>query len=158
MKSIFGYILFTGLVFSLYHIIVSPAAAYVDSTPFSVGRGPLFEELFKFSFAYFFLRDFDIKSKAIILGLAIGISETLINTSIVFHDMFADIRSDTEGGNEYEVWAIIFAAMSIKAFFSTFAHGIIFYLGLKLAKENYVRGFFIAVALHFFANLLLNGI
>lgn len=157
VKTSFGYTLITGLAFSIYHIIVSPAAAYIDSTSLVIGRGPLFEELFKFSFAYFFLRSLKIKKQAIIIGLSIGLSETLINTFVVFHEMFADISSDTEGGNSYEVWAIIFAAMSIKAIYSTFAHGIIFYLGLKLAKENYVRGFFIAVALHFFANILLSA-
>lgn len=158
MKSIFGYTLLAGLFLSLYHLIVSPAAAYVNSTPFGIVRGPLFEEGFKFVFAYLFLRDFNLKSKSIILGLAIGLSETIINTSVVFHEMFADISSEIGGSSDYEVWAIIFAAISIKAIYSTFAHGIIFYLGMRLAKENYIRGFFIAVALHFFANLLLTSI
>ena len=151
------YILITGLAFTAYHAVASPLIAFVDSTSLAVARGPVFEELFKFFFAFYALARFDLRQKAIMIGIALGVFETLINIAVVFSDMYADIHSDGAYGSVFDTLPIILVGMLIRALMASLVHGAIFYLGLRLSKERYLLGFVIAVAFHLTINLVVSS-
>ncbi|ROT94173.1 hypothetical protein EB810_13975 [Altererythrobacter sp. FM1] len=89
--------------------------------------------------------------QSIIIGLAVGISETTLNSLLVFNEMHADISSNTSGIDETGIAIAIAIGIAAKSIISIIAHGLIFFFSLKLAKGDYLIGFFIAALIHFFS-------
>lgn len=152
--TVFIYTASAAILFSIYHLIISPILVILDKSELSFARGAIFEELFKFFFIYFFARAFSTFQQAATVGIAVGFAETVINYSVTFNLMVNEFSEDSDL-SEMQTYIAISLGVFIKLLLSVIGHFATVYIALRVAKGVYLSAFFIAVVMHSLINYLV---
>lgn len=151
-----SYSALSAFLFTIYAVILGPLFLRIDVTSLAPLRGPVLEELFKYTLVYFIFRHVDYSYKIATVGVGVGLGETAINTLVVFEPMWADMLSVFPELSYSGLLILISIGVFIKGVTSCLMHYLFIKIGVRLFKHNLIFAYLISVLLHLSVNLIVS--